>query len=922
MSHWKALGELALTGVLHTTEEVTIYVTEEGPGHLVIHLLKKQGALNQLPNPNKDGAIDSKAFRQIWKRAIGDHPLLSDASPQRYRVIEHDNERFLWVEVHGLSDQPAPQKTANGVLPHEPAIALAPPPPEDDTLLLQPREENPQTLSPDDLDEDTPPALPPALPTAPPPAPEPLAAATATGPLPGEELAALPALPREDPAARLRALQDEINTLLQDPQAALTRLQQELASPPGARGLAENLYIHAHLGQLALKEGDLNRAQPALERAFALDPRDRVVLHSYGDLLRQQGQSQRALQVDRNLLLHHRRALDPAALSQLYRNLGLAHRALGDLDRARLRFEQALEARADDRDALDLLLETVEAQGDAAQLIKARQRLLEQMRDPAGRAMLRVAIGDDYRDRLRDLTAAADAYEAATDEHPAPAAFQRLADAAAALKDWRRAADALARLGAALQQGPDAADAFARAAALFQHELGAWEQAAANYERALDAHPDGLNPLEELVSMLVASRLWDLLQRAYQRMITRAQQAPTPNTELLSALWFKLGEVERLHRKQPDAAMAAYQEALSLNPDNIPLHEQLAAMLSARDDKPSREAALSHYQRALDASPDFRPELLEKIGVLRLQLGDWDAAWCELRALTALGHGNDKARAFVAEHTSQVLKPLSRKLDPAFVREHVLAPGYDPALAEAYALAADALRKLLAHDLEHYSLRGRDRIDQNHNLIFNKIYHNIGESLGFTQRPPIYQLQDLDGMRNGELYPPGFLVGGSLLSGRSEKEIAFTVAKQLWLFQDEPFLAQIRPLPHLQFIFYAMAKAYNPNINVPIPNNDNTKRVVKALMRIEGPRFKALMEDLLQRKTVNLEALQTCFEDTANRCGLLFCDDLDTCRAMLSLEPKPINPDRSLEQRMAPLIAWSVTPHYKALRQALGLKLA
>lgn len=949
MSSWKTLGELTLVGVIHTTDEVTIYVTEEGPGHLAIHFLKKQGILSQLPRPNKEGAIESKAFRSIWKRAIGDHPLLSDASPQSFSLMEHGDERILLVEVHGLPAEPShTPKTTNGVAPHSdggeaarsgaqemlhPGVtqpmavlhmedALGPQPspeepaeePVGDEDAQEATQEATQEVAQEDTQEVAQEApAPEAVPMAAAPvAVEPVAAASG-------ELSSLPLTQAPDPVARLAALQEEIAAL--EGPASLERLARELGQPASARRLAENLFLHTTYGKLALEQGQQELARDSLSRAFTLDPRDREVLTHYGALLRSLEEHDEALRVDRNLLLHHRRSLSPQALARVYRDLGQSHFAQGDLEAARQHFEQALEANASDRAALDLLLKTVEAQGDVEQLIRTRQRLLDQMRDPAGRAMLRVAIGDDYRDRLHDPIKAMEAYEAAVEDHPEPEALSRVVDLAGRLGDWHRSALASVRIGDLYGQGEQAADSYARAAQLYQHELGNWEKASASYDKALDAHPSDLSHFTELVSLLAGGKQWARLQKAYQDMIARVEGTELASPELMGALWLKLGEVERLHMRDLQAAREAYGKSLEYSPEDLALHEQLGHMLAESDSQEDRAAAVEHYQKVMDGASELRPDILERLGVLHLHLKDYDAAFCELRALTTLGHGNDKARAFVAERTGQVLKPLSRELDAAFLQAKVMAPGYEPQLAEVYGLAAQALRKLFAHDLERYKLRGRDRIDQNQDLIFNKVYHTVGRLLGYEQRPPVYKKDELKGMFNAELYPSGFLVGGALLSGASEKEIAFTTAKQLYLFHDESFLIQTRLLGHLQIIFYAMAKAFDDNVNVPCKEDDNFRRVVKALRKQEPTkqaRFQVLMEKVLKLERINLEALQTSFEDTANRVGLLVCDDLAACQSMLELEPKPINAQRSVEQRMAPLIAWSTSASYKKLRQTLG----
>ncbi len=948
MSNWTSLGNLALTGVLHHTSDVTVYVTEEGPNFLVVHFHAKKGVLDQLPRPDKKDAIDSKAFRQVWRRAVGDHAALRSSKPLRYKLAENDGERALWVEVAAREVAEAlTAPDASEVTGDEGSMDAA----SVDAALMDAAEaevkalagdvseveamasDEPATMGyagePDSLVEAAPVAheaapepTPPVMEAAPArPAPKTAIMGSVEG-LPGLELAALPATRAPDSAARLRTLQSEVQAILGqgDLHGALGRLSKELAHPASSRRLAENLYLHLAYGRLADELGDKSAARTSLKRAFHLDPRDREVLTRFGALLRSQGAAGEALEVERNLLVHHRRDLDAAQLGGVYRHLGQAHQALQDLAQARRCHELALELDGNDREALQGLMETLEAQGDVAHLVKVRLKLLDQVTDPKARAVIRVSIGDDWQHRLGDLDKALECYQTAAEEAPEAAAFGRVLELASKLGQWKTAAEAATRLAGLHATGPHAAESWKRAAALYQHELGASEQAAACYERALDAAPERLELFQELVSLLVGGERWPLLREAYERMIARAQSADPVNPSLLAALWFKLGELSREYLRDPAGALKAYQAAYEVDPSNLQARALLAGILAGRDDAASQREALGHYRAMLAAGEELDWSLVEKLGVLHLRLEEYDAAWCMMRALAFAGEADERARGFVAQHASQVLKPIHAKLDDAFFRAHLYGEGYDPVLGEVFGIASRTLTKLLAHDLEHYGLRGRDRIDQNEGLVFNKIYHNLGRVLGYEARPQVYRKEDVKGLVNGSLYPAGFLVGAALLSGSSEKEVAFTVAKQLALFRDESFLFQLRPLRDLQFIFYSMAKAANPNL--PVNMSKDMERVSKAFRKLEPreqARFDELMLQVLQRKTVNLEAIQTSFEDAANRCGLLFCDDLDVCRQALEAESSPVNAERAMAARLRPLVEWSLSPAYLALRAELGL---
>ena len=120
-----SIEDIHIDGIIRDDDEVTVYAVADGPGHLVIDLHKKKGLLSQLPKPTKKGALESKAFKNIWKRTTGDHLMLQDATPQRYEAMGDKSDKLLFVEVHGLSVTPSPAKTTNGVSSDTPALLEA-----------------------------------------------------------------------------------------------------------------------------------------------------------------------------------------------------------------------------------------------------------------------------------------------------------------------------------------------------------------------------------------------------------------------------------------------------------------------------------------------------------------------------------------------------------------------------------------------------------------------------------------------------------------------------------------------------------------------------------------------------------------------------------------------------------------------------
>ncbi|MEO1272158.1 MAG: hypothetical protein AAFX99_29025, partial [Myxococcota bacterium] len=579
-------------------------------------------------------------------------------------------------------------------------------------------------------------------------------------------LAMLPEVGMSD-TERLTAMEQEMAALVAsgDPGAALAQVQSAFEAPRSIRQLGENLMLCITYAKLALRAEAQDKAREALERAFDLDPRDRVVLTEYGELLSQtQADPDLMLQVHRNLLLHHRNALSSAELGTVYRRIGQGYLGQDDQERARTCFERALDTNSGDRLALDLLLQTVEAQGDFEQVIAVRQRLLDQMRDPEGRAMLKVAIGDDYMERLGDAEKAIEAYEDALRDHVSIDALNKLARIAIQQEDWSRVANIYSQLGDILTAPDEKATAWLQAGNTYRHRLGNHAAAAQAFEQSLDIDASQLPAFKEITQIHAETQQWGALQGAYERMIARAEAVAEPDAKLIAVLNRNLGEVLRLHLHDHARAITAYEKAAEQAPDDVQLTEILADLYAKADDSDSAslDAAIA-YNRKLMAKQPNNHELLARVARLHLRKQDFDQAYCIFRVLALLGKADDQALAFVQQHTPQTIKPLQEAITPQFYVQRLLGDQYDVVLAEVFDICRESITKLLAHDLQHYNLKNRDRIDRKDDLMFVKVYRRVATQLTYPEAPPVYyKKDDFKGMINGSLYPPGFLVGSHL----------------------------------------------------------------------------------------------------------------------------------------------------------------
>ena len=146
------------------------------------------------------------------------------------------------------------------------------------------------------------------------------------------------------------------------------------------------------------------------------------------------------------------------------------------------------------------------------------------------------------------------------------------------------------------------------------------------------------------------------------------------------------------------------------------------------------------------------------------------------------------------------------------------------------------------------------------------------------------------------------------------------VCQQFTLLMEAFYLAAIRQKTDLQVFYLLAAQLVKPEFS--FQQDQRTKDVYKLIKKtVKGDEKRRLTRAIESSMTDNMQEQidrwVEAVEDTANRVGFIFCDDLEVVRDYLNNEPQQIS-DRSVDERMKDLIEYSVSDRYLTLRQELG----
>ncbi len=709
--------------------------------------------------------------------------------------------------------------------------------------------------------------------------------------------------------------------------AARIALEKGVEQGDASRVGEENKWLYARLGEAYDTLGEGESATEALERALEFEPRDGDIARRLAGRLVQEDRLAEALEVIQLVLLNHKQHWSNEGVAEVYRQLGEIQEGMDAPDDARVAYEKAVVKDGDNREALEGLLRVVAAVGEPADVVEARLKLIRSLEDAEDRSRALVELGRDWETTFNAPVRALDTYEEAlTEWSENREAVEAIAEVGARLEDWRRVSRAYFTLSVLSEDPAEKAECLIQSSDVARRELWEPEKALAGYRKALRFDPTRLDAFTAVTSILVDAQDWESLEEAYVDVIAANREQPEPDRQLLGVLWQKLGELYGEHLGRSEDAVFAYEQALEYLPGRDGVRRRLIEL--AEEDEALLDRAADHL-RTFVRQDRSNPEWIERLGKVYLRKKDADRAYCMFRALRAKGHPLEgKAKSFVDRFDSGLVKSIQGAINTPILKEYIFAPGMDMRLNRAFAVLKKGLRKWVGESRRKYGLGRRDRIKLKEQYAFVNFYKRVGSKLGYVDLPRLWQSAEQAGMMNGALSKPGFIVSDELVKSAREKKIAFTVAKQLFLFLEPFYLAAIRPMSDLQAFFLLGVALVQPETGLEdqFQQAKRYKKAYKKMRRRIDSDDQAKLKKAVDALTADGDEVVLgpwieAIEDSANRLGLLFCDDLEVARECLMEEPQPLG-ERSVDQRMDELIEFSISEPYLELRPQLGISVA
>jgi len=693
-------------------------------------------------------------------------------------------------------------------------------------------------------------------------------------------------------------------------------------------------------GWSAQMTGDVERARVNYRRAYVAEPGYLPTLLCWSQLAQAQGWWQDVRTTVPLVLAQSEAKLTAVDRAEHLLALGQAHMELGDAGAAAAEFMKAIELAPDLPELREALAEANSKMvgrgpADAAALIEQQRVLLAGAASPDERFEILCRIGQLQREELNDQRAARETYLQAIELRPHdPETLHELMEIYTLEEEWTRAVDVLEQL-VACESGKDKARYLVAMANILNYELESPVEAVALYNQALDEDPDDRRSFERIERILTKRQDWGELARAYRHMIKRlGASPPADKRSLLLALWRGLAEISRVRQADMAAAAAAYEVCVSLAPDDQGQREALVEVYEAQGAE-GFAGAVKVREQLLAAASDAEGAAKQIRALARLysEHRRYDRAFCACAALCGLMKANAQEKALYGQHALPGVPLAQAVLSEGLWQGWVCSPRQDRRISQVLAAVSGGVAMSRAKPAQAFGLDVSQRVDlardnSSVSQILAYVSRLIGVPLPAVYVPPTAPDEiDLVILLEGNQVVPAFVLGPGLVSGRTDRELAFRLAKRLVGLRADHFLLWPQVVPtqaELRIILAAAIKLLRPEFDLPGTDAVAVRKYVaflhKALPQSQWISMNSAVEQLVSDPaSIDLCAWAAAAEENANRAGLLACGDVVAAARELVKEARARR--ERPEEAILGLARWSVTTQHLELREQLGLAL-
>jgi tetratricopeptide (TPR) repeat protein len=506
-------------------------------------------------------------------------------------------------------------------------------------------------------------------------------------------------------------------------------------------------------------------------------------------------------------------------------------------------------------------------------------------------------------------------------------------------KQWKKVVETIQRFIDLETDAVRRGSYYLAAGTIARDELKASDEAIDYYNLALDNFfgepvklpksymPRALKAFADIDKILTTKKDWKAQERAYRQMIKRLPQpqgADEVYHKLRVDLLHALGEIYRSRLGHFQSAISAFEVAQELDAGNKERAEILAE-LYVRAGADYADKAIAVHMKMLRDEP-FKYDSYKALYGIYKDAHQYDKTWCMCATLAFLKKADQEQLQFYEQYKPRgLVKAKSLMTSESWGKLiHADENRYISAIMGAVWSGVAAMK---AYPHKELGIKRKDKrqlaTDQ---LMFSKLFYYVAQVLS-VPIPEVFVIEDgkpadiqlANFVEKTELCP-AFVVRPHLLSGKTEREIAFLSARRLTFMRPEYYLKLLLPT-NTELKVALMSAIALVRRDFPVPPDlvplvqQYTPEIQKRLNPAIYEQLAVVVNRFIQAApSVDLAKWGHAVDAASHRAGFVVCGDLEVAARMVSAEPVTVGGPQ-VKDKIKELVLYSISEEYFAVRQ-------